>query len=368
SRRYAEDVLGRRPQVAWLVPLGIALVARLFVSFGLGLPWHSSDTHVYYQQAAAIRNGAYLNYFPPGFPLIIAAMPFPIPSAPLDCALVALNVLLSTATVAVVYFTALAASGDRLCAALASLLAAVWPNQLNYVRQILSEVPATFFLLAGILAFLFGRPFLFGLLAGCAGVIRTSLLPVCFLLAAAGLICRRRRTAIRIAAGAFLALIVSSVILKWRTGEWGLGGNVQLNMFIASKSGGANIDFSAPERDVSGLRVYLAAVGSRPWLFLKERGTALWELWGPFPGSAEGARPLRNRLLIGLRFPLLCLAVLAALRFVRSLEEAALVLPALVLTVVHVVLYATPRYTYAAEPALVVLASIWLARRGAGEG
>ncbi len=54
----------------------------------------------------------------------------------------------------------------------------LYPNQLNYVRELMSEVPAEFFLMAGMYAFLRHRYFISAVLLMVTCYIRTEFIPV----------------------------------------------------------------------------------------------------------------------------------------------------------------------------------------------
>lgn len=158
-----------------------------------------------------------------------------------------------------------------------------------------------------------------------------------------------------------------------RIGQFAISGNSTPNVLIALNSYGGNIDTTPfhphdpeypPVSEDKATRLYLTALVSNPVYFFKQRLSALWELWGFWPSVREASakdigsvrRDNLMRVILGLRFPLILLALFG---FVKSGKEAAdffLITPALVLTVVHTVLFAEPRFTVPAEPLLIVLA------------
>jgi hypothetical protein len=93
-------------------------------------------------------------------------------------ALLVLNVLASTATVALVWKTARLLTPHSAAPLLAALVCALWPNQINYARFPITEAASTFFMTACLAFAASGRWGISGFMAGAASIIRTSLLPV----------------------------------------------------------------------------------------------------------------------------------------------------------------------------------------------
>ena len=65
-----------------------------------------------------------------------------------------------------------------------------------------------------------------------------------------------------------------------------------------------------------------------------------------------------TRLAIGLRFPAVLLAIVAFWVGRRRLEIWCVAMPILAVTVVHTVFFSTARFTFPAEPPLLVLAAL----------
>src|ERR1051325_2007782 len=156
-----------------------ALVVRILVAFASPLPWFSADSYGYLNQARDLIAGRWTPFFPVGYPVIIAAVAAVVPSPPTP-ALIALNVVLSTITVWLVMKTADAATPWHWAPVAAGAIIAFWPNQLNYVRFVLSEVPAAFFVAASAALLIKNRNCAAGVALGCAIAIRTTLLPAIF--------------------------------------------------------------------------------------------------------------------------------------------------------------------------------------------
>lgn len=356
------------------VPLAVGLGVRMFAAFGAGIARIQSDSVDYLRQAEAIADGGWIDLFPNGYPLLIAGLGWIFPDVDRELLLIWFNILLGVGIVALVYLVTYRLTDRRALAGLAALGIALWPNQLNYTAQILTELPATFFLTLGLALLVFRKLFPAGLSIGVAAVIRTSLLPavpvLCVLLA--------WKQGWRPMGGLLLGsmipvLLVGSLALD-RTGRFSVMGNATSNVVVAIESYGVDIDTQAFEEskrgelDVSAegsLELYLESLVDDPIRFVGQRWEAFWELWGFWPrarehtaGFGSGDRTLRNQLLLSVRFPLILLAIFGVLlKKPRGVDVYALITPAFVLTVVHVLLTARARYTVPAEPALMILAA-----------
>ena len=344
-----------------------ALVVRILVAFVSPLPWFSADSYGYLNQARDLIAGTWAPFFPVGYPVIIAAVAAVDPSPPTP-ALIALNVVLSTMTVWLVMKTAAAATSWRSAPVAAGVIVAFWPNQVNYVRFVLSEVPAAVFVAASAALLIKGRNYAAGVALGCAIAIRTTLLPAIFV-APFIVALRSRRGAASFTAGSVSPLLVLALVSILLTGSIALGGNLGFNLDVARQSFGSRIDFSG--RTDVGVREaadrYVKDAIQQPRHFLAQRAASLSELWGPWPSGDEPralTSPPRGavaRMLIGLRLPLLILALLSIRRSMPVHEQYLWMLVAVV-TLVHVMTFSAPRFTFVVEPALVVLAVLGMER------
>jgi hypothetical protein len=342
-------------------------VVRILVAFVSTLPWFSADSYGYIDQARDLLAGKWAPFFPVGYPLMIAAVTALIPSAA-AAALIAVNVFLSTLTVWLVMKTAGAASQWRGAPLLAGLLVAFWPNQLNYVRFVLSEVPAGFFVALSVWLLIKRRHFAAGAALGCAVAIRTTLLPA-ILVAPFVTASESRPRAAWFTAGCMSPLLVLAVLSISLAGTVALGGNFGFNLDVARQSFGSRIDFSGPSdvgvREAAGR--YVTDAIDHPQHFVAQRAASLSELWGPWPSGDEPrarSAPPRGalaRVLIGLRLPLLLLGVASIRRSMPAHEKYLWTLVAVV-TLVHVMTFSAPRFTFIMEPPLVVLAVLGVER------
>jgi len=342
----------------------LAIIARVYIAFGTGLAWFSVDSVNYIIQAKALLSGEYLYYFPNGYPLIIAFFLTLSPLIPFKIGLIIFNIILSTLTVVLVYLISEKLfEGHRKFALIAASIAAFYPNQLNYTRFILTEVPATFFLVLSIYLLMQKRNNLAGLSIGFASAIKTTLLPVILLFMIYLLITKKIREGFRFT---IFGLIPVSAFLLYGyliTGGFTLYIDVPKVFFISLGLEEVPPDF------LSGLGLYLKYLITNPVEFILDRIKSLWDLWGFLPEANEGLRSnIFFRILIGLRFPLLILAVIGFIKIPKNSISIYLILPALVITLIHALVItstnesfiANPRYIFPAEPSLIVLAVIGL--------
>lgn len=350
-----------------LVVLLVALVLRLVICFFSGLPQITSDSLVYMQMAYDIIDGTPQSFFPNGFPLLIAAVANFWGGDDIVAPLMLINVIMSVCVVGLVYGIASPMLGRR-HALLAAWLTALWPNQLYYVCQVMSEVPAAFFLTAGLFFLLRHRPLPAGLLLAIAGMLRVSLVPVAPVVVLAFLADRTRRRD---------AVLLMTVVAACWAGEYALlsagvvrgSSNVSMNLLIAvSDLRTLAVDqalggFSDDEL-VHPLSTYLSFALAHPAEFFLQRLLALYDLWGPWPGPGDvnSPRTLLARVVIGLRFPLLLLALLGLWSRRRDFASWIVASPVLLVTAIHIMFFAgQPRFTLPVEPLAMILAAAGIA-------
>lgn len=359
----------RRPPTALLLILTVAAVLRVGVALYTGPAWFPLDTVTYLEQGKGILTGAPYAFFPNGFPLLIAALWAAVGPAAVPEAIVAVNVIFSVATVGLSYAIGREVAG-RDVGLLAALVVAVFPNQINYARFIMSEVLAGVLLAASVYLLLRHRALWSGFVLGLAVLVRTSLLPALALLLGTILVFRRGLKE----AGAFLlgaALVAGLHAALLTTGTIAPTQNSDYNLLIAlTATSTQGIDFSrsrfearfTDEERAHPLATYVRFAAEHPKEYAKQRLSSLWELWGPWPapGSSEHPRRLWARLLIGLRFLVIVPAAWALLRHRRDERAWILAGPILTITLVHTAFFSTPRFTYVVEPLAIVLVA-WLA-------
>ena len=335
-----------------LLLIVISLVVRIFIAFGTGLGCYSVDSVNYINQAKALIAGNYLNYFPNGYPFIIAFTLLIDSFIRSEVFLILLNIALSSASVYLVYIISFSMIGNAGYSLIAAAVAAFYPNQLNYVRFILTEVPAAFFLILTLFLFIKEKNILSGLSLGFAAIIKSSLLPVAFLFSVYLFIKSKYIAGFKFLILSLVPLLIMLIYGYSKTGEWIIGKNFANLLYFSS-----GVDSPDNLELQEAVKVYLDSAIKDPGNFLKERIISLWYFWGFLPPEGEGLRnSIFFRLLIGLRFLLVVLASYGFFYYKKNDVAIFLILPLIVLTIIHTLTYSEPRYTFPAEPFLIVLA------------
>lgn len=339
----------------WIILL--AFVIRVYFVFFSGLTWYNTDSWDYLRQADAILSGHPISYFPNGYPLLIAAVKllFPDPYT----ALAWLNVILSTL---IVWLACEIAEKINANVLLAGLLVALWPNQLNYCRQLLSEVPATFILLAGIALFLNRRYFMAGLLLSIAAMFRSNLVLIIPAYLIVGWYFKLSLRSFFFGSALGLVFYQSLIILRVILPSSVFGPDLLIAITGYSHHLQFSIESFTDYERTHPLQTYFSFALSHPWRFILQRLDSFWELWGFWP---IGRRGWIAKTIIGFRFPLLITGSLGAYLNLPWYDWI-LGLPVLIITITHTVFFANPRYSFVVEPLLVVLASS-LRRKCTGE-
>lgn len=348
-------------RIFWFLLL-IAFVARLFICFGINLSHTIVDSDEYFLQADKLLEGSYINYFPNGYPYIIAVAKL-ISGSHTIALLLWLNILLGTCSVYFVYSITQRVFSDPVLALLTAFLMAVFPTQINYTRWLLTEVPSTFFLLGFYSFYLQKRFFLAGLAGGLAVIIRTELLAI-FLLVFIAELLMKKSFRFMLAAGLIVPMLAAGYYAFIKTGSFSLSGHSKANIMYSITSSGGYVDWyfqeKHPEVKTSGqaMELYIEYLKNDPGTYIKNRLANLWELWGFFPSSSDGGRSFISRILIGsINLFLLLFGCWGLFKSYRRFEALILIFPFLVVTGVHTLLLALPRYTFTAEPFLLILAS-----------
>ncbi len=339
--------------------LFIGFIVRVAVCFFASLPHMHTDSFGYFEQAEAILQSGYVNYFPNGYPFIIAFFKL-LSNDHIVSMLLWLNILLSVCTIFFISEIARILFKSTAIAILASFILAVFPTQINYVRWLLTEVPTTFFLLGFYFFYLKNKNWYAGIFFGIATVIRTEVIPILLLILFLELIFRKRfRLAMLV--GFLIPVITISTYCYVKTGEFSMAGHSRVNILYSITSSGGYVDWyyqdKHPEVKTSkqAMEMYFEYMMEDPLRYFKNRMANLWELWGFFPSSSDGSRSFLARISIGLiNFFLVFLGFYGWWLNRRKLFANLLMIPFLVVTAVHTVLLTLPRYTYTVEPFLIV--------------
>lgn len=346
---------------------GSGLLLRVLMSFFLGLPHEHTDTFMYLDQAKAILNGTYVNYAPNGYPFIIAFFQKFLFFIPLDFSLSVFNILLGTATILYVYGIGKIVFNNTSIALIAAAIITVYPNQLNYSRWLLTEIPCTFFALASFYYYLKNKPFWSGILLGITSLIRTTFLPVSALLILYHF-GKHKKIQFKFIGGLLIPLLLLATYCYQKTGKFSISGNAAVNLVYSVYSFGGNIAWEAPKEhpeiqtEKQAKTLYLHEMTANPGYFIKQRLASLWELWGFFPSGMNGTRGIGSRLLIGFcNLFLLLFSFTAIIKNYKNDKMIILLFPVIVLSTIHALTVALARYTVPMEPFLIIPTawSIW---------
>jgi hypothetical protein len=345
----------------WFV-LFVGFLLRLYISFFVSLPHIHTDSVGYFQQADTLLAGGYTNYFPNGYPLIIAMLKL-LAGSHIVSFVLCLNLFLSTCTIYFIYKIGKLVFQNELIAITAAFILAVFPTQINYVRWFTSEVPFTFCLLGGYMFYYMKKNWISGLLFGFATIIRTEILPVIMLIVIVEYIFSRKAN-LRLVIGTCIPILFICTYCYSKTGMFSMAGHDKINILYAVTASGNNVDWEYdkkhPEVTTTGgaVKLYMDFLKEHPGQFFKNKLANYWELWGFYPSSSNGNRGVGSRLMIGLsNLFLLGFGLFAWWKNRKDQNCFILVLPFLIVTLVHVFLTAVPRYTYPVEPFMILLAS-----------
>lgn len=365
-----------RQKLAIISLLLLAAVVRIVFLITHPAKWWNNDSHYYFEQAEKLLAGTWVNFFPNGYPALIALLSLVLGGNRdwVVASLLALNVALACGSVWLVFLIARRIVGGLSSAFVAALLCALWPNQVNYSAQLMTEVSSTFLLLLGAYLLLCGKAISGGAVLGAMIFVRSSLAPLAVLLPLlwfwGG---NNRRLILSVGVAIVLGLILpfgASRIFFEVTGK----GHTGINFLIAAQTeGGAlrvppGVELGTVSTS-EGVREYLSVLREEPLRFLRQRALAFWELWGPWPSREVWVSPVTGNVysrsvlesaLIGLRFPLFLAGVFAMVFYRGRWDVWFCATPVIYITLLHVVFYGLPRYTFPAEPFLFLLAAMLL--------
>jgi hypothetical protein len=344
-----------------IILLFFALAIRIY-SVAINGIGETVDTYNYIKQANLLINGKYSLYFPNGFPLIITLF-IPLKMLiNLTASLVILNIILSTITAYLVYKICKEAFKNELVSYLALVIIAFYPNQVKYVHWVLSEVPSAFFITLSLYFFVKKKYALSGAALGFASMIRTTLLPI-GLFFTIYLFFKKEPPARRYFA--FYAL-VPLIFLSYgyvRTGYFTIGQNAAHNLSISTKYSDTSSFPNVHLKNLNGsFSDYANFALKNPSEFLRDRLENLWDLWGPLPPLDEGAKwDLRFFWAVGTRFVLLLISIYGFITSEKNYAAVFSIIAISVITTVHLLYFADPRFTYTIEPVTIILASAGIA-------
>ncbi len=351
----------QRSQKIFLLILALGFAIRVIVCFFSSLRNIHTDSQDYFLQANALLSGGYINFFPNGYPLIVATIRRLTGGATLNT-LLWMNILMSTAVIYFVYDISLRIFRRQQVALVSALIVAFFPSQINYVRWLMTEVPTTFFMAGAFWLYYRNRWFSAGLFLGAATLVRTEILPVMLLLMLADLFFKRRFNFLLLTGG-LIPLLALGYYCYTKTGEFSLAGHGKFNVMASVTASGSYVDWhyseKHPEYDTKAkaIGLYIDTFKKQPLSFIGNRLANLWELWGFYASDTVIGRPVFVRIVIGLGN--LFLIVFGGWGWWmnrKNVDLSILMIPFLVITCVHIVFFAMQRYTYPVEPFMIILA------------
>lgn len=362
----------KKPQVKKILVgiLLLGLIARIYISFFTSLPHMHRDSIDYFGQADTLMAGGYTNYFPNGYPFIIALFKSIAGTYAVDL-LLWLNIILSVCCIWFIYDISKRLFKIEALALLTAFILAVFPTQINYVRWLTSEVPVSFFLIGAYYFYFRKQNWLSGLFFGLATVIRTELLPVFILLIVFEIFIKKKFNFQAITAALIPILFICTYCYA-KTGSFSMAGHGRVNLMYSITAKGSYVDWyyidKHPEinTNAKAMKAYIDHAKEDPGDYIKTRFINFWELWGFYPSSSEGNRGTASRLMIGAcNFFLVIFGLYGWWRNRKFFNIGILLLPFIIVTGVHILLLALPRYTYPVEPFMMLLATwtLWIMAR-----
>lgn len=345
-----------------IIILLLGLFLRIYICFFTSLPHIHRDSIDYFQQAGTLLSGGYTNYFPNGYPIIIALSK--VIGGSYDIPLLLwFNILMSVVTIYFAFQISITVFKNQTISLLVAFILAIMPTQINYVRWLTSEVPSEFFLVGTYYYYLRERNFVAGLLLGLVIITRTEILPILLLLALLEFY-RERKINFRLLAGGMLPILFIAFYCFIKTGYFSIAGHGRVNIMYSTTASGNYVDWyfvdNHPEINTTGkaLKLYFEHAKANPNQFIKNRFVNIWDLWGFYPGSSDGNRSIAARLIIGVgNFFMIFFGLTGWWMNRKDFKFFILILPFAIITVVHIFFLALPRYTYPAEPFMIILAT-----------
>ena len=349
-----------RASTLWLA-LGVAFLVRVAAVL-LAPTWATTDSLVYHALGKAILEGNPIARMPNGLPLLEAGLQALLGDGAI-VGLLIINVLASTLACALVFSLARHYRGLT-TAWIAFALMAIYPHTLNYVRFELTETLSVTLLLGTLWLLVQQRYLGAGLCMGMLWLFRSSMMPVGVLLGMALLLLPyaqlRWRAAAAYAGGFALIWLSHAILVQSHVVEPPVNLNENLVWAVGATSS-EGIPFgkaASPQAIESPMTAYAQFAWEHPGTWLTQRLSSLWELMGPWPSAGVGpsARGTASRLMIGMRFGLLLLALGAAWRM-RNRETLLLFIPMMGVAALHFFFFSEPRFGVPCEPFSMILAA-----------
>jgi hypothetical protein len=341
----------------------IALISRVLVCFYSGLPWFVSDTYSYLEMGEAIINGVPISYFPNGYPLLIAFLKLIFFNDQLLVALIITNIFLQLLTIILIELTLRNLDVKDNLRLICLLIIAIYPNQLNYTRQLLTEVSSLFFLTLTLYFFSRNMNYMGGFTGYLSSQFRPTLLPLVPIQLVFEIFKKNYKKSVKLFLGFIIGLSVFIMLESFNIVK--PAQNFGTNLLISIQSDSRNIIWEpkifSEEEKLNPIKTYFTFIIENPKEYLKQRIISLWALWGPIPLTHRGAF---EKFLIALRFPLLIFSIFAIFyrkRIGLSLDFIFIMSsPIILITLIHTLFFSQQRFTYVVEPFAIILSVIFI--------
>lgn len=341
----------------------LAFLIRIIVCFYSGLPWYNSDTYSYFEMADRILNGNPFSYFPNGYPLLIVLLKLLVSNSIIPEALIILNIIFQLMTLFSIERILKYYSVKERLRLITLLVIAIYPNQINYTRQLLTEASSLFFLILTIYLYTNKKNLLSGLIGYLTSQFRPTLLPFLPGLILFELLNKNYRNVLTLLGGFLIGLFIFLILEK--TNIINPPNNLGKNLLISIQSDSYDIDWNTKNFTADGssspIKTYMNFAINNPVRFLEQRLISLWVLWGPLPVSHRG---IFEKLLIAIRFPLFILSILAMIFYKRIGLQRDFVLiislPIIIITAIHTMFFSQQRFTFVVEPFIITLSILFI--------
>jgi len=357
--KYSLNMHTERRYLFFILIIGFIL--RIFMCFYTGLPHIHTDTRMYFSQAEAILKGSYINYAPNGYPIIIALFMIIFKGKALIISLLWLNIIFNTVSIYLVYNISRNLLNNTNAALISALILSLYPNQLNYTRWLLTEIPSVFFILASYNYYFENKRFLSGLFFGISSIMRPTLFPVWIAMIIYDWM-KNKRIPWNIISGGCIITLVICTYAYFKTGEFSIAGNSKVNIIYSIYTFGGNIAWDAPQKhpeiktSKEAKIAYIKEAFHHPLYFTEQRMASLWQLWGFTPSSLGESRTRLSMAIIGIENVFLIATAIYGFYVSRKKEKIiTIILPVLIITFIHTMMLSIARYTVPMEPFLIVL-------------
>lgn len=355
--KYISFINTKSYKLILIIIFFIQILLRIWISFLTNLPWFNTDTYTYFIMADKILEGRPISYFPNGFPLLISLLKYLLNDNYLPLFLILLNILAQSLTFYLLYKILKEFKIKIELILIILLVFSLYPNQINYTRQLLTEPLSLFLLLLSIFLYIKDKDFSAGFLGFLTAQFRPTLLPLFPLIVVYELLKRNYKKAKFLIIGFSLNFLI--FYLLETMGIIASPDNIKFNLIVSTYSDSSNINWEVGHKmlseDINPFKIYFNYMLSNPLDYIKKRLIALWMLWGPYPITHRG---IIETVLIAIRFPLIIMSMLYLFRK-ESLVKVpkfflTTYLPIFIITFIHTLFFSQQRFTFVVEPFIII--------------